>query len=434
MSAHTRRVLGVLLIASAAALGQTDWESDLQSRDPLERLRGVRTLSESGDAHRHVDRLASLIADDSDQVRRAVITSLIKVGGPESRSALIQATRDPLPDLQALAIDGLVDEYLPGYARTGRLAAVKSLTSSLKSRITDPTPTVVPLYVKADSEVLAAIGSVISDGRNAQARAAAARALGILRAEQEREALLRGVRSRDPEVVVESALAFKKIGDASVGRDLIFLLRDPERSVQEAACEALGQLRTLEAIPGLVGLLHDARRASTRAKALEALAKIPDQGGRDRFLEHLEHKDRFMRRAAAEGLGRLADPADRSRIEQRLSKEKADSARLALAFAAVRTGSIAGYGHLLRALNSLTHRVEARAFLEELAREASTRQVLYTTLAGGTDDQRKHLCYVLGISGGEDSLHHLEERSADANREVAQAALEALRTLRARLM
>ena len=431
------RVLTIVtaaLCACGAVLAQGAWETGLDSGDPAERLRAVRALRESGDAPNQLNRLAGLISDPSDDVREAVISTLIRVGGRETHPMLIEATKDPLPALQAVAVEALVNTYLPGYVRTGRLSGVRSLASSVKGRLTNPTPTVLPTYVQVDADVPRAIGAVLQEGRNADARATAARALGVLRAGAERDALLSGVRSRDAAVVIESSLAFKKIEDESVGPELVFLLRDPERSVQEAACEALGQLRTVEAIPALIRVVEDSRWSGTRAKALEALAKIPDRGGRDRFLQYLEHKDRFMRRAAAEGLGRIGDPVDLPRIRQRLSREKAGSARLALAFAAVRLGDPSGLEYLLRALDSLAHRFEARAYLEELAREQGVRQWLYATLSAGTEDQRKHLAAVLGASGGEDTLPHLEERTRDSNAQVAQSAMEALRALRARLM
>ncbi len=427
--ATARRVTVVLVLACGLGLAQ----GGLESPDPAERIKAVGELRSSGDAYLHLDALSGMLSDASGPVRRAAIEALIDLGGDQVRPPLAVATRDPLPDLQIMAVEGLVDTYVPDYVRTGRLAAVKSMTSSLRSRLSNPTPVVVPAYVTVDGEVARAIGAVVREGRNPDARATAARALGVLRAGQEREALLAGIRSRDPSVVIQSTVAFKKIGDPSVGDDLVFLLRDPERSVQEAACEALGQLRTVVAIPALIRVIQEAKRATTRAKALEALAKIPDKGGRDRFLQYLEHRDKMMRRAAAEGLGRIGDPADRARVSQRLSREKAGSARLALAFAAVRLGDSAPLEHLLRGLNSAVHRFEARALLEELARDAAVREKLYSPLLSGTNDQRQHLAHVMGVSGSEDSLPHLETLVDDSRPDVALAAIEAVRLLRARL-
>jgi hypothetical protein len=104
-----------------------------------------------------------------------------------------------------------------------------------------------------------------------------------------------------------------------------------------------------------------------------------------------------------------------------------------MAFAAVYLGDLANLDYLLDGLNSRVHRGEARPFLTELARKPEVLAKLYDPLARGTKDQKKELSYVISYSGDRESLEHLERLSHDPDTEVAQAAINAMRTLQARL-
>jgi len=75
----------------------------------------------------------------------------------------------------------------------------------------------------------------------------------------------------------------------------------------------------------------------------------------------------------------------------------------------------------------------ARAYLIELARDPAIRRPLQEQVQGGTKDEKIELARILGVSGDRDAVPCLEALSHDADAEVGGAALEALRTLKARL-
>ena len=54
-------------------------------------------------------------------------------------------------------------------------------------------------------------------------------------------------------------------------------------------------------------------------------------------------------------------------------------------------------------------------------------------LKSGSNDQKKNLAQVVAISGGAESLPYLEELTHDPNEEVAQEAIRAAKSLKARL-
>ena len=272
---------------AVVALSAQDWIAGLESADEGDRVKAVRAMAKSPDGFRHLDKLAPLLRDDSEEVRAATVIALMKMRSLEAQPLLIEAAADASPNVQALAVDGLVSLYVPDYVRLGRLSALRSFASSLKSRFSKPSPLVVSAYVDVNPAALEAIANVLVVGSSNEAKANAARALGVLRGADHVDALLEGARSRDSATIIESVLAIKKVQALSAGPDIVFLLRDPVQEVQEAAILTVGQLRTPEAVPQLVQICEGSAKGRIRAHALTALAKIPDNGQRRLFTSFL---------------------------------------------------------------------------------------------------------------------------------------------------
>jgi HEAT repeat protein len=195
----------------------------------------------------------------------------------------------------------------------------------------------------------------------------------------------------------------------------------------------MGQLMVEESIPELVDLAKNSNKKKIRRQSLIALGKMPKPDQRPLFQEYLSDKDNQMRAAAAEGIGRLGNEADRQMIVDAFAREKSESPRLSMAFAAVKLGDMTFLPYLLDGLNSTFHRGESRPFLVELARQPEVLTSLYQPLATGTIDQRKELAYVISLSGTRESMDHLEKATHDSNPAVAQEALRALKNLQARI-
>jgi hypothetical protein len=77
-----------------------------------------------------------------------------------------------------------------------------------------------------------ALGTLVRSGANMEARANAARALGILRAKAAVPDLVAALRSKDKDtdVIFESLIALQKIRDESAAPGVAFLLRDLNQS------------------------------------------------------------------------------------------------------------------------------------------------------------------------------------------------------------
>jgi HEAT repeat protein len=170
-----------------------------------------------------------------------------------------------------------------------------------------------------------------------------------------------------------------------------------------------------------------------RREALVALAKLPNNGQEDLFRLYLRDREDDIRAAAAEGIGRIGNASDLKLVSEAFAREKDESARLSMAFAQVYLGDLNYTSYLLDGLNSSIHRGEARPFLIELARKPEVLAKLYEPLTTGTIDQKRELATVVAWSGTRESLPYLEKLSQDPNTQVAQAAIQAMKNLQARL-
>jgi HEAT repeat protein len=143
-----------------------------------------------------------------------------------------------------------------------------------------------------------------------------------------------------------------------------------------------------------------------------------------------------MRSAAAEGLGRLNDPAMLAALEKGFQEEGDASVRVSLAFALLMNGKLevsefSPLQFLVNSLNSAARSAAAQALLTEAARMPEVRRRLYPSLQQGTRDEKIGLARVMAQSGDKDTLPLLDRLTHDANVDVASEAIRALRSLRA---
>jgi HEAT repeat protein len=409
---------------------------DPNSPDAKERKRAAQRLAEQGpDA---IPTLQNLLSDQDLDVRVEAVKAIVQIDTQHSLDPLVLATRDNDPEIQIRATDGLVNFYLPGYIRTGFTASLRRAGKSIKGKFTDTNDQVIDPFIEVRPEIIEALGKLARGGSSMESRANAARAVGILRGKAAVPDLLQAVRSKDTQVIYEGLIAFQKIGDRSAGPQLTFLLRDLDKRVQIAAVETAGLLYNRQALPQLRQLLSQSGKKDVRRATLRSIAMLRDPADRDLFKTYLRHKDEELREAAAEGLGRIEDSADRPILEQTFANEKKNSPRVSMAFALVMMGNaemseFSPLQYLVNTLNSDVRALEARALLIEAARKAEVRRALEQPLMRGTSSERIHLSQVMARSGDRETIPLLEQLSLDADVRVAQEALRALRTLKARL-
>lgn len=408
-------------------------------QDAKARAKAVREYGKSGGPEA-IPKLATYLDDPDVDVRREAVKAIVDIGSPESIDPLIKATHDNDPEIQIRATDGLVNFYLPGYVKTGMTASLRRVGSSIKAKFSDNNDLVVDAYIQARLDVIMALGRLASGGASMEARANAARAIGILRGRQALTDLEQAVRSKDSDVIYEALVAIEKIRDPSAGPQIAFLLHDLNEKVQVTAIEATGLLLNRGALTDLRDILDRSKNMKVKRAALTAMAQMPDPQLHAVYLTYLDHKDEGLREAAAEGLARLKDPADLPRVQRAFDNENKTEPRISDAFALVSLGKL-GMGtydplrYLANQLNSTAYRGVALAYLTELARDPQVRQALYPDLKdpAAPRDEKTGLAEALAASGGQDAIEPLEALSRDPDTQVSQEGLRAVKNLRARL-
>ncbi len=424
------KIIALLVLVTGFALCQAP------AADTKQRARTVRDLAKQGaDA---IPKLAPYVADPDLGVRIEAVKALVEIGGPRSVDPLVGATRDNDPEMQIRASDGLVNFYLPGYIKVGLSGSLRRVGNSIRGKFTDTNDQIIDAFVEVRPDVVEVLGRLARGGASLDARANAARALGILRGRAAIPDLAEAMHSKDNEVMYESLIAVQKIRDPAAAPRVTFLLRDLDERIQITALETTGVLRNREAAPDVRDALQHARTIKVRRAALSALAMLGEPADRGTFRQSLTDKDDALRGSAAEGLGRLKTQADRADLDKAFADERKMSPRLSLAFAMVSlgnldTGEFSPLRYLVNTLNVRSYRDVANAFLVELTRQQTVRQAIYPSFANASKDEKIQLSIVFSRSGDRDSVSYLEKLSVDPDSDVAQEGIRSLRTLRARL-
>jgi HEAT repeat protein len=340
--------------------------------------------------------------------------------------------------VQIRATDALVNYYLPGYVKTGLGSTLVRAGASLKARFSDSNDQIVDPFVIVRPDVIAALGQLARSGATMDARANACRAIGILRGDAALPDLVDALRTKDNNVMYEALAAMQKIRDPQAGPKITYLLRDLDDRVQTTAIETAGILRSTDALPTLRGILMSPRNMKAERAALFAVAMMPEPTDRDLFLREMSAKDEKLREAAAEGLGRIGNPADVPALSKLWHDEEKMLPRLGAAFALVMENQLdlaedSPFRYLVNTLNQASYHDVAYAYLVEAARRKPVLQALYGLIGQGTRDEKIYLSRVLSVSGDADSVPYLDKMSRDTDNDVAQEGLRSLRSLRARL-
>jgi HEAT repeat protein len=406
------------------------------SQDVKQRARSAHDLGKQGEDA--IPKLLPYVGDNDISVRIEAVKALDEIGGPKTVDALVRLVVDPDPEIEIRATDGLVNVYLPGYLKSGLSGTLQRVGTSIKAKFSDSNDQVIDAYVEVRPEVIAALGKLVRTGAGTDARANAARAIGILRGRAAIPDLIEALHSKDNSVMFESLTAIEKIRDPEAAPRIAFLLRDLEEKIQIAALTTTGILLNREAEPDVRSALEHARNPKVRRAALTALAMLGTPADHAVFLGYLSDKDDNLRSAAAEGLGRIKNPSDRPTLETTFKNEHKMGPRLAAAFALVSlgnldTGEFSPLRYLINTLNVRSYQGVALAYAVESSRDLKVRLAIYPMLPRATKDEKIQLCTVFARSGDKDTLPYLETLSVDADKDVAAEAIRSLRTLRARL-
>jgi HEAT repeat protein len=419
----------LLVTAGRAWLGadvrQVSVESllyDLKHPDAVRRQAAVKELG----ATRYRPAIPALVAlanDPAAPVRRELEFALESMDDMAALPGFIALASDTESDIRFRAVASLVNVHVPH--------AIGVTLASLRERI--PFGSNEDLYTLVEPDV--AIDPVVVETLRARTgdpergiRRTAVRGLGILRARSAVPDLLPIAREdRDDGLRFEAVRALRKIGDASVGGELLALLNVNGDAVRDELIATLGSLRYRPAVPELTRIVVQSRKVDDACVlAMSALADLADASSAPLFERFKADTHEKMRLFANEGIARIAEARMQTDISAARLVEKSARVRTAQAFALLRLGQAEYLDELVRALEHAATRDLAKEYLLET--RPSDRTALFAPRPASAA-ARVELADVLGLMGDPHALPVLQELAHDADKDVARAAERAARRI-----
>jgi HEAT repeat protein len=397
--------VGLLAVTTSAAAQQLRFDDvirNLRNPDPKTRLSAVRLLRDAK--------------------------------YPEAIAPMAPLVLDPLDDVQLETIAAELSFFLEQDVKSKKMVGfiVEKRTSAIAAAAFDLGPLVVwPRAVPA--ELVTSLLQAVDD-ENAKVRLEAVYATGViakapLTAEQGQR-LIKALDHYDPAVRAAAARVAGRLKVAEAGDTLIKAVNDSQASVRYAAMRALGALREPRAVTALGEQLAYYKKGEGAWSALDALAQIGAAASVPVFKERLQDKDPYIRRAAAEGVGRAGDTASIEALELNVSTDDSPMVRLATAFALQKLGR--NYAaRIVDLMNSSKVMTQGQEYLVELG--PAMLSIVVPRVQDPDPNLREALADVLGVIGDESAAPALEAAAKDANERAATAAKRAIARLAQRV-
>jgi HEAT repeat protein len=235
--------------------------------------------------------------------------------------------------------------------------------------------------------------------------------------------LIKALDHYDPAIRAAAARVIGRLQVKSAGDALIKAINDSQAPVRLASMRALGAIRDGRASQALTEQFTYYGKGEGAWSALDALAHIGDPSSVPLFKARLTDSDPFMRRAAAEGLGRAGETSEIPALEVGAGNDTSDMVRAAMAFALQKLGR--NYiPRLVEFMNSSKTAPQAAEYFLELGRPVAP--LLEPSLQDPSPAIRGNVAQILGAIGGEPARPALQALTQDPDRDVVQAASRAI--------
>jgi HEAT repeat protein len=361
------------------------------------------------------------------KIRLQSLRLLRESGHFEAVGPIAPLVNDPLDEIQLEAVGAALSFYLvepvAGTRRVALLFEVRSASHAAAAFERGPLvsfPRAVPPELTAN--LLQAV-----DDETPRVRLEAIYALGVIARppldEAHAPALIKALDHYDPAIRAAAAQVVGRLRVASAGDALIRAMNDSSADVRYAAMRALGDLKEVRAVKALAEQLTYYGRGEGAWSALHALAAIGHESSVPLFTARLADRDPYLRRAAAEGLGRSGDRSSTEALQTASGSDGSEMVRAAAAFALQLQG-----GHYIpRLVESMrTERLtpQITGYLLELGPAVET--ALLAHLLDPEPNIRASAARVLGAVGGAPARQALQPLLEDRHRTVVREARWAL--------
>ena len=366
------------------------------------------------------------------RIRLNAVRLLREAKYPEAIVPMAPLVNDPLDPIQLEAIAAELSFFLvqdvPEKRRLGFLVEVRNRGGA---------PTAFdlgPLAVwprPAPPELVAALLEAVDD-ENPRVRLEAIYAVGVLArpplAAEAEQRLIKALDHYDPAIRAGAARVTGRLAVQAAGDALIKAVNDSSADVRYAAMRALGMLREPRAVTALAEQLKFYGGGEGGWSALDALARIAHPSSVPVFTERLADRDQYIRRAAAEGLGRSGAKAALEALETGAGNDPSNMVRAAMQYALQKLGR--NYiGRLIEFLDDRKTTLQVQEYLIEFG--PAIEQDLLPSLQEPDEAIRAAVADVLGEIGGDASLAALQSH-ADRDKDVVEAAKRAVERIKMR--
>jgi HEAT repeat protein len=399
----------------------------LDSASPRERSDAVESMTVLGNRDA-VPLLADAYKNErSTEIRTSIVRAFGRIRDQSAIPTLSEALlSDFQSDVRLQAVDSLLRLYIPVADERGFWDFI---TDVMRVFSEDEQWSVGPnVFVdEATKEVLV---EALRNDFDREVRVAAANALGSLNATDQLPALIEeldGPRHReDWEVQIAMIRTMGAIASQDSGPVLTSLIRDEDERVAREAILSVGRTGYRTAFHALSSLFETSDDGDMRDLALESIGLLREPDAVNLFESLLESDEDSYRELSARGLARL--DYDASSFVERFASEDDAEVRLAQAFALVAFGNSLYLQELVDALDSRRDQI-AEVYLFELGRYEGRLEEFYPHLRNPDADIRAKLLGVVGRIGSPESRPYIQPLTQDSNTDVAEAAVEALRSL-----
>jgi HEAT repeat protein len=364
------------------------------------------------------------------KVRISSVKLLRDASYPEAVVPMARLINDPVDEIQLEVIAAELSYFLVEPVPTRRKVAlfVELRSEEQAARAFEMGP-LAAWPRRAPAELIAELLKALDD-EHARVRQEAIYTVGVIGADaigaEGTHLLIKALDHYDPAVRAGAARVIGRLRVAA-GESLIKAMNDSSDQVRNASMRALGEIGDETAVKALSDQLNYYGKGEAAYSALEALARIGHSSSVPLFKERLTDRDPWMRRAAAEGLGRVGEAGALDALQAGVGNDESEMVRAAMAFALKKLGQ----GHVTRLVDFLDSgrmAPQVQGYLLELG--PSIVPELLPRLQEPDDTMRRALIEVIGALGDPSTIAALGPLLQDRNRDIVQAATHAIERIK----
>ena len=368
------------------------------------------------------------------ELRISAVRLLRDASYPEAIAPMAALVNDPINDIQLEVMSAQLAFFLvedvPMKRKVAFVVEVRSGGRAPKAFDMGP----LAVWPKpAPPELVKSLLNAVDD-ENATVRLEAIYTLGVVGGqgieEDAAQQLIKALDHYDPAIRTGAARVIGRLRIQGAGDALIKAMNDSNANVRYASMRALGEVGEGRALQALTDQLNYYGKGEGAWSALDALARIAHPSSVELFKTHIEAKDPYLRRAAAEGLGRTGYVSASETLQNLATTDHSDMVRAAAAFALKKLGQRSYLDRLIDFAYNGKTRDQVRSYLLELG--PSVTPDLLPRLQEPSEETRRTVAEVLGVVGNTSTIAALSPLLKDRESDVVEAATRAIERIKMR--